>query len=95
MTYLLSLLTTESSQEHPQILCYYMNDTSSIQVIRAMSGARCNFERVVFSEERILFEALSESYLEVYSFLINKTKSRKIDCKTLQVSEGFGLRKTL
>jgi hypothetical protein len=71
-----------------------MNDTKNVQVIRAMSGAKCHFERVVFSEERVLFEALSEFYLEVYSFLVNKTQSKKINCKLLHVNEGFGLCKT-
>ncbi|MBD1999627.1 DUF1830 domain-containing protein [Oculatella sp. FACHB-28] len=55
---------------------------------------KCHFERVVFPEERVLFEASLESYLEIYSFLINKTKSRKIDCKSLQFDDGFGLQKT-
>ncbi len=88
MTYLLSLLTAESaSKDSTQVLCYYINDTGVSQIIRAMNGVRCHFERVVFSRELLLFESLPESYLEVYSPLINGTQSSKIDCKLLQVSE--------
>ncbi|NJO39193.1 MAG: DUF1830 domain-containing protein [Cyanobacteria bacterium CRU_2_1] len=96
MTYLLSLLTTESpSKESTQILCYYINDTSDVQIIRAMSGVGCHFERVVFSGERILFEALPESYLEVYASLINGTRPSKINCKLLHVNEKPDLAKSL
>jgi hypothetical protein len=95
MTYLLSLLTTEfPSKESAQILCYYINDTKNIQIIRAMRGVKCHFERVVFSGERILFEALPESHLEVYSSLINGTQSSIIDCKLLHVNEKPNLAKT-
>lgn len=85
MTYLLSLLTAESPEESTQVLCYYINDTSNLQIIRAMSGAKCHFERIVFSKERILFEAFLGSYLEVYSSLLEGTQSSRIDCKLLQV----------
>jgi Domain of unknown function (DUF1830) len=88
MAYLLSLVKTEpSSEESTQILCYYINRTRDSQIIRVMSGIRCDFERVVFSKERILFEALPESYLEVYSFLLKGTRSSKIDCRSLCVTE--------
>lgn len=88
MTYLLSRLTAESpSEESTQILCYHVNNTNSSQIIRAMSGEKCHFERVIFSREHLLFEALPESSLEVYSPLTNGMRSSKIECKLLQVNE--------
>lgn len=87
MAYLLSLLTTESlDKETNQVLCYYMNDTSYIQIIRVMSGTRCHFEHVVFIGERILFLALPESYLEIYSSQTNAMRSSRIDCKLLHIN---------
>jgi hypothetical protein len=95
MIYLLSLLTAASpSQESTQILCYYINNTGVNQIVRAMNGVKCHFECVVFSRENLLFEALPESYLEVYSPLINGTKLNKIDCKLLHVNEKSDLRKS-
>ncbi|MBW4520103.1 MAG: DUF1830 domain-containing protein [Scytolyngbya sp. HA4215-MV1] len=95
MTYLLSLLTAESpAKESNQALCYYINHTDNTQIIRAMRGAKCQFERIVFSKERILFESPLESYLEVYSCLINSTQSSKIDCKSLHVHENLDPAKT-
>jgi Domain of unknown function (DUF1830) len=95
MTYLLSRLTAESpSEESTQILCYYVNNTNSSQIIRMTSGEKCHFERVVFSREHLLFEALPESSLEVYSPLTNGMQSNKTDCKLLQVNEKSDLPKS-
>ena len=91
MTYLLSLLTAESPEESTQVLCYYINDTSNLQIIRAMSGAKCHLERIVFSGERILLEALPDFYLEVYSSLVKGMQSSRIDCKLLQVHKKTDL----
>lgn len=94
MAYLLSLVNAElPSQEPTQILCYYINNTRHIQIIRVMRGVRCHFERTVFAGERILFEALPESYLEVYSSLISGTRSTTIDCKLLHVNSKSDLAK--
>ncbi|WP_072016360.1 DUF1830 domain-containing protein [Neosynechococcus sphagnicola] len=94
MTYLLSLVTARAAspaKESSKILCYYINDTSYSQIIRAMSGVGCHFERVVFSRERILFEAFPESYLEVYSCLSNGTRLTKIDCGLLHINSQSNL----
>ncbi|PSB03300.1 DUF1830 domain-containing protein [Merismopedia glauca] len=87
MSYLFSLVTTKfSPQESRQILCYYINNTSEIQITRAISGLRCDFERVVFSKERILFAALPESCLEVYSYSIAGIRLSQIDCQSLRIN---------
>lgn len=96
MTYLLSLVTAKSpSKGSAQILCYYMNNTSDNKIIRVMSGVVCHFERFIFPKERILFTALPESYLEIYSSLGNRSRLNKIDCKLLQVNEKSNLDPTL
>jgi len=96
MTYLLSLLATKfPSEESNRSLCYYINDTSHVQVIRAMSRATCHFERSVLAGEGVLFEAAPEFYLEIYSPLMHGTRSRKIACKALQVSKKPDFTKAL
>jgi hypothetical protein len=96
MTYLLSLLTTaSSSKESNQILCYYINETNDVQIVRMMNGVACNFERIVFAEERILFRALSEAHLEVYSFLTYGAQSSKVDCRSLRVNQESDLARLL
>jgi hypothetical protein len=88
MAYLLSLVASESPAKEPsQVLCYYMNDTDHIQIIRAMSVSKCHFERIIFSKERILFQVSPDSYLEVYSSLIDNIRSSRIDCELLRVNQ--------
>lgn len=94
MAYLLSQLKTNfTAKESTQFLCYYINDTNNMQIIRLLSVVKCEFERVVFSGERILFNAVPESYLEVYSSLVNEMQSSRMNCKFLQVNESPDLAK--
>ena len=88
MTYLLSLLTSESpAQESAAILCYYINKTAGIQNVRVVHGAECYFERLVFARESILFEAPPESCLEVFSQRDSRTRLDRIACKLFEVNE--------
>lgn len=88
MTYLLSLLTSESPVKASiPMLCYYVNNTDNVQNFRVMRGSVCYLERIVFAKERVLFEAFPESYLEVYSQRRNESRLDKIDCRLFQVNE--------
>lgn len=49
------------------ILCSYKNQTPSVQIIRIINIPNWYFERVVFPGEMLLFEALPEAVLEIYS----------------------------
>jgi hypothetical protein len=92
MPYILSLVDfqafrPEFNEAISLILCYYINNTMETQVIRVLSKSVCHFERIVFPQERILFEALSESFLDIYSPFLNGQRLAKIECKMIQVSE--------
>jgi hypothetical protein len=94
MPYLLSLLGTESSIEGSDyLLCYYINDANSIKVIRLVNKTKCLSENIVLSGERILFTALPESYLEIYSPLTEGTRPIIISCKLLSINELSSLKK--
>ncbi len=49
------------------ILCSYKNKTPTVQIIRITNIPNWYFERVVFPGEMLLFEALPEAVLEIYS----------------------------
>lgn len=49
------------------ILCNYKNRTPTVQIIRITNIPNWYFERVIFPGELLLFEALSEAVLEIYS----------------------------
>ncbi|WP_416667339.1 DUF1830 domain-containing protein [Egbenema bharatensis] len=59
---------TARPQEHPEkILCYYVNATSGIQVVKIQNPNHFYFERVVFPGQRLFFEALPTDQLEIYA----------------------------
>lgn len=93
MSYILSLLKSKSPAQLPDkaaspILCYYINDTEDTQIIRMVSGPEYHFERVVFSQERVLFEAFSNAYLEIHAPFPDGTRITRSECRLLQVNEG-------
>ncbi len=50
-----------------KILCSYKNKTPTVQIIRITNIPNWYFERVIFPGELLLFEALPEAVLEIYS----------------------------
>lgn len=71
-------------------LCYYANFTSQIQIARISNIPDLYFERVVFPGERLLFEAVSNAQLEVYTSQTDKAiLLNKISCDRLCVGEGI------
>ncbi|MEG4008169.1 DUF1830 domain-containing protein [Microcoleus sp. Pol11C1] len=53
------------SEGDTRILCWYLNNTSKVQIARITNIPNWYFERTVFPGERFLFEALPEAQLEV------------------------------
>lgn len=71
-----------------KILCSYENLTSSVQIIRIAHIREWYFERVIFSGQRLLFEAPSNSELEVHTSQGGKTLlEKKIHCLCLEVTQ--------
>jgi len=66
-----------------QSLCCYTNHTSHVQVIRLVNQSHTNWQRVIFPGERVLFEADSESNLEI---MVNETVSSLVNCQKLIVN---------
>jgi Domain of unknown function (DUF1830) len=68
------------------ILCSYRNETPAIQVIRITNIADWYFERVVFPGAWLLFEAVPQAQLEVYSGDgMSTLLADHIPCQTLRV----------
>ncbi|KPQ39601.1 MAG: protein of unknown function containing DUF1830 domain [Phormidium sp. OSCR] len=93
MSYLLPLFPAESSEAaldaaSARILCYHVNRTGDSQIIRVMSELGCYWEQTVFADERILFEALPESYLEIHSASASGVLVTTAECELFQISES-------
>jgi hypothetical protein len=93
MTQLLNSLPTRFTD---RILCCYANFTHKLQVVRIVNISGWHFERVVFSRERILFEALPEAQLEVHTTRMTRPILLEyIACNRLRTHEEVNISKPL
>ena len=72
-----------------KILCCYVNATSQIQIARISNIPNWYFERVVFPGQRLVFEAIRTSALEIHTgMMASAISSDTIPCDRLQINEG-------
>ena len=55
-----------TTQAPSKVLCYYHNSTQKIQIVRLVGNDTHGLEKIVFPQQRILFEAEPEELLEVH-----------------------------
>lgn len=68
------------------ILCFYANVTGKLQLARVQTQP-C-FERLVFPNEKFMFEALPEGILEIYTYTTSGiTLLKNVVCQDLQVRQ--------
>lgn len=83
------MFTPLPSKYSEQILCYYVNTTSTIQIARIANVPNWYFERVVFPSQRLLFEAMPEAQLEIHTSVTpSETLSDRILCKYLRINSA-------
>ncbi|NJR49687.1 MAG: DUF1830 domain-containing protein [Leptolyngbyaceae cyanobacterium CSU_1_3] len=71
-----------------QILCYYVNATTQLQIAQIVNIPGLQFQRLVFPNQRFLFEATSGAILEIYiDTTQNSTPLKQIACAQLQVNQ--------
>ena len=69
------------------ILCKYVNETSNIHIARITNIPNWYFERVVFPEQNLVFEAKPNAILEIYSgMMLTATLKQTIPCKSLIIN---------
>jgi hypothetical protein len=78
------------SNQQGKLLCYYMNATSHIQIIRITSNKNWYFERVIFPWQRLVFEALTHAQLEIHTGMKASTiLLDTIPCDRLCISDSL------
>ncbi|GAB4185374.1 MAG: hypothetical protein Fur006_23760 [Coleofasciculaceae cyanobacterium] len=82
----MTFLNSVFNDSPEKIICFYINESRKIQIIRTLPNSYG--ERVVFPEQRLLFEALPSDKLEI---LICKNFSVVIPCCKLRVNEKSSL----
>ncbi|MDB9516026.1 DUF1830 domain-containing protein [Roseofilum reptotaenium CS-1145] len=60
------ILDALSQLQSQRLVCSYKNGTESIQIARITNIPNWYFERVVFPQEYLLFEAPPSAHLEIY-----------------------------
>lgn len=71
---------------HQRITCYYFNASREIQIIKLTNTPEFAYNKVVLPQQRVLFEALPNSFLEVHRQTFTGTDLvDKVRCQSLQV----------
>jgi len=84
MTQILDCLPCGKKENIP---CCYTNTTRFVQIARISNIPHWYFERVVFPGDRLLFEALPQAQLEIYTGEFpSAILWDRIPCKCLRVS---------
>ena len=74
------------------ILCAYQNRTNSLQIIKIENIDNFHWEKVIFPWQRILFNAMEQAELTIYSNdNITAILTDTIDCLRLQVSDSMSV----
>lgn len=82
-------MSSPTLQKTETKLFYYQNMTSQIQLIRLFQGDRRCFEKVVFPGDRLIFEASSDSDLDIAIHLASGLVLRdRFPCEHLQEVES-------
>ncbi|MBE9033499.1 DUF1830 domain-containing protein [filamentous cyanobacterium LEGE 11480] len=75
------------SGKNDRVHCCYVNASSSIQVVRITDVPNWYFERVAFPGQRLIFEAIPESHLEVHTgMMASSILSDNIPCSKLAMT---------
>lgn len=68
------------------VVCRYVNQTSSMQIVRLPNANGAALERVVLPLSTVVFKTTSESFLEVYTHEeVTSVLSARIPCESLVV----------
>ena len=79
-------LLSEKPEELERSLCLYSNKTDQIQVLQITNVKNFYFEGVVFPGDRLLFEAVAEAELEIYTSTADSiVLVERINCDRLSV----------
>ncbi|HBQ99646.1 MULTISPECIES: DUF1830 domain-containing protein [unclassified Roseofilum] len=72
------------------MLCYYKNDSHSVQILKIDNAENWYFERLVDPEERLVFEAPEMAQLQIhYQFTSDYHRVEIIPCDQIRVRYGL------
>ncbi|QUY45870.1 DUF1830 domain-containing protein (plasmid) [Acaryochloris sp. 'Moss Beach'] len=72
------MIKTLEPQQSEFVFCSYRNSTSRVQVLRVTNVENWYFERVIFPQQYLIFNAPRKAHLEVHSSEI--ATAIQVDC---------------
>lgn len=85
---MLETCETSLANSVEEVLCFYSNATTKIQIIRLENNSNSKLERIVFPSEKLLFACEPKAQLEIYTGSQGKeTLSDIIPCANLRVAK--------
>jgi len=86
-TAMTQILDPIPESEKDNLVCCYINGTSTIQIARITNIPNWYFERVVFPGQRLLFEAVTGALLEIHTgMMASAILSDSIPCEELSIN---------
>jgi Domain of unknown function (DUF1830) len=72
-----------------RLLCCYVNESRTIQIVRITDVPNWYFERVVFPTQRLVFEAMAIAHLEIHTgMMASSILSDTIPCVELAMLDA-------
>ncbi len=78
------MLSVPQVDSHAFTLCCYINRTDKVQIGRIVNIEQWYFEKVIFPQQRLLFDAPPEAELEIYAD--DRAETTRIQCKEIAVN---------
>jgi len=63
----MSRINSSFTKQSSKILCCYFNSTDQLQLIRVLNNNGYSLEKIMFPQQRFLFEAVPAGILEVHT----------------------------
>lgn len=83
------MLKSEPAKAKNPLLCYYTNSTHKMEIIRITNISNWYFEKTIFPQERLMFEAFPEAILEIHTKIMGSSVLlAQIQCDLLSVEDG-------
>lgn len=88
-------IASQMSNSLDLVLCYYVNTTATLQTSCISGGVDATLKRLIFPQQRFLFEAPLKATLEIRTYSSSGETVVHIPCAQLQVNQRMILHENI
>ena len=81
-------LISSVSTQHSKILCCYFNSTNLIQIIKVLEHKSYSLEKIIFPQQRILFESTLLGQIEIYQPQGQQILKKTVPCTSIRQEQS-------